>query len=103
MKSVRIGYRTYKVKMVKRVDKEDSYGSCATHSGVIKIRAGQSPDEKANTIIHEILHGIWHDKVLGMSDNTEEKVVTALSNGLIALMRNNPKFMGQIQRMIDEA
>lgn len=100
MKSVRIGYRTYQVQLVKRVDKDDSYGSCSTHSGIIKIREKQNSEEKANTIIHEVLHGIWHDKVIGLSDSTEEKIVTALSNGLISLMRDNPKFMAEIQRMV---
>ena len=103
--TVRIGYREYTISFVKRFTDGDHIGECEnpakhTHAkGKIRIKAGQEPVEKANTIMHEINHAIAYTYGLNLSDDMEERVVTAFTNGLIAFIRDNPKFVIKLLRL----
>ena len=55
----------------------------------IKIASGLKPDRKAETVMHEVLHCLFH----GLGENEahdDERLVRALSCGLIQVLRDNP-------------
>jgi hypothetical protein len=55
----------------------------------IRIVAGQPLTVERETIVHELLHALWHDA--GLPAQYEEKVVSALSPRLVAVCRANGK------------
>lgn len=105
MKNLKIGYREYTISFVKRFTDGDHVGECEnpgshTHAkGKIRIKKGQDSVEKANTILHEVMHAIAYTQGMNLSDNTEERVVTAFTNGLIGFIRDNPKFVIKLLRL----
>lgn len=104
--TLRIGYKDFTVSFVDKVDKGKSLGSCQPYAGrtkykgQIKIAKRLPKREKANTVLHEVMHAIIYAQGVEYTEKEEEQAVTAFTNGLIALMRDNPKFMAEIQRMV---
>lgn len=63
----------------------------------IHIGKGQKGARLADTVLHEINHAIY--RVWGLSDtDDEERTVTAMSTGLICVMRDNPGFAKWLSR-----
>lgn len=57
---------------------------------IIKIDAGLKPQRKAETIMHEVLHCLFH--ALGENEaHDDERLVRALSCGLVQVLRDNPE------------
>ena len=58
----------------------------------IYIKPGRPPVEEMNTLIHELLHVIIHDRALmpGDLEEHEEKLVTGMADGLTELLIRNP-------------
>ena len=101
--TVRVGYKTYRVEFPIRVDHQDSLGEAAHSIGRIRVQAGMNDEETANTLLHEVLHGLVWQAVDGCSLLTsaqEELVVRTFANGLCAAMRDNPQLMPTIQRAL---
>ena len=52
--------------------------------------------DRLNILLHETLHGVWlhwgMDETTN-SENTEEAVVTSIANGLTTVIRDNPDFL----------
>ena len=69
----------------------------------ITIQKGLSPLDEANTLLHEILHGVSYINSLTQtgqpldSENKEEVVINTITNGLAQVFRDNkwllPYFM----------
>lgn len=102
---LKIGYKEYHMYFVKKIDGGATFGDCTSlcgSRGVIRIAKGQKKVEKANTILHEIIHALVYVQGLepDLKGDKEEKVVLSLTNGLIQFMRDNPKVMNQIMKMI---
>jgi hypothetical protein len=95
---LKIGYRDFRLSFIKQVDGGENLGCCDVHAGRIRVQKKQSSVDLANTTLHEILHAIWHHQGLTFSAKTEERVVNALSNGLTAFIRDNPKFILRLLR-----
>ena len=101
--TLKIGYKKYLMYFVKKLDGGKTQGDCANHDGVkgvIRIAKGQHKVEKANTVLHEILHAICHVQGLNLTDKEEERIVLSLTNGLIDFMRENPKMVEQLQGLV---
>lgn len=56
--------------------------------------------ETVDSIIHEVLHGIWRMMDLEMEEE-EEHIVTVLATGLTTVMRDNPDLFLKLQDMVD--
>lgn len=97
---IRIGYRDFTIRFVDKVDAEGSLGDCEKNTGKIRVMKGMDGAEKANVVLHEITHAIIHAQGLDLSEKTEEKVVLAIANGMISFMRDNPRFMGRLLRLL---
>lgn len=52
-----------------------------------------------DTLLHEILHGIYYLFQLSKGDS-EERVVSALSTGLLTVLIDNPEIIKYIQRTV---
>ena len=57
--------------------------------------------ETVDSIIHEVLHGLFAMFDLKMSDDQEEHVVSALATGLTTVMKDNPDLFPALQDMVD--
>ena len=73
----------------------DSYGEYDHRKNTITITSGLSPLDEANTLLHEILHGISYINSLTQSgqpldtENKEEVVINTMTNGLAQVFRDN--------------
>lgn len=92
---IHLGYQDIIVTEVDAID--NTQGSYNNETHEIKIKGGQGNREQLNTILHEILHSIVYAyglKCEFKDDDTEEKIVNALGNGLTeALVRNKDLVM----------
>ena len=57
--------------------------------------------ETVDSVIHEILHGLFYTMRIDVDDTTEERIVSALSSGLVTVMVDNPDLFYSLQDMID--
>lgn len=87
---VRVGYVDYQI--VPTYDSDGDKGKCDFDSRVIFVRDNLSQPERANTLLHEILHAAW--EMGDLADGcAEEKIVNVLANQLTAIWRDNPEFV----------
>lgn len=93
-KKVRIGYLDYKIEEYQDDEFEGDY---SPQSQRIRIRTlGRSSAFIANTLLHEVMHGVYYHSSLkspNSSDSdteTEENVVNGMSNMLSQVFRDNP-------------
>lgn len=97
-KQIKVGAKSYAVKAMDRVKATDEglLGHCSPFSETIEIAPDQSPGNAVNTLLHEVLHAIWHAYDLGDAAS-EEPAVTRLSTGLAAVFSDNPEFVAWIR------
>lgn len=91
-KTVRVGCFSYAVTVIEEEGAEIAGIAGAMHSlrQRIRIRAGMTPHQVANTFIHEVLHAIHY--VYGLSDDSDEETFTELTaNGMCAFWQDNPE------------
>jgi hypothetical protein len=98
LKGLKIGRRFYKVK---RQYLPKDYGRVNLNRGVIRIDDPQPPFVVADATLHEILHAIWADRRLPERP-TEERVVTALAQGLVTVLYENPRLLAYIDGLLKE-
>lgn len=102
--TVKIGTRTYTIKHQGRLA-GDCLGLCFAPSGkakgLILIKTGQTPRNEFDTIIHEVLHGICDQKNLKLEHDEEERIVTALANGLTRFFKDNPDYTESLMSLLD--
>jgi hypothetical protein len=95
---IRIGYQDVTIEREKASFSKptDSYGEYDHRKNSITIQSELSNLDEANTLIHEILHGISYTSSLTVggqpldTDNKEEVVINQITNGLAQVFRDNP-------------
>ncbi|HEY3645504.1 MAG TPA: hypothetical protein VGM16_09210 [Gammaproteobacteria bacterium] len=87
---------------VKRQYLPKDYGRVDLDRGVIRIDDPQPPFVVADATLHEILHAIWAERGLPERPR-EERVVTALAQGLAAVFRDNPGLLIYMDKLVKEA
>lgn len=92
-KKVRLMGREYSIKYT---DDLQVLGDCTPSKCQIRIQEGQHPVEEADTVIHEIMHGICYLMNLDLSDEMEEHVVRKLATGLTQAFVDNPNLLTYI-------
>ena len=97
---IKIGYADYKIekRSSQFCEREDMFGDCDTKLSRIRYNIAQSRKELANTILHEILHALFHTEGITVPARTEEFVVRNLANGLLGFIQDNPKFLNWLKR-----
>lgn len=92
-KAVVIGHRTYRIRSwpPSKANRANGEGRIVFPRDLILVRTkNRSGPQQANTLLHEITHGIWHEIGLAPKDG-EERIVFAMSNMMIATIRDNPE------------
>jgi predicted Zn-dependent protease len=91
VKPIRVGYRHYQVRDWTQADQAitEAHGMCDKLRGVIYVCTDAEPLVVVDTLIHEILHAIWHEYGLGDSE-AEERCVLVLASGLTQVLADNP-------------
>ena len=104
-KTIKIGYQDITIERETSTfqKQSDAYGEYEHRKNQITIQKGLSPLDEANTLLHEILHGVSYINSLTQtgqpldSENKEEVVINTLTNGLAQVFRDNkwllPYFM----------
>jgi|TARA_R110000796_G_C14212630_1_gene393451 hypothetical protein len=96
---VRVGYKDIKIKYVrpdyKKWEMTDCFGEYDYRQNIINIQHDLCGQERANTIIHEIMHaavqvsGLNQEKAALEKDEHEEAVVNQLTNVMMGVFRDN--------------
>lgn len=96
IKEVDILGKIYNVREVKDMASvDDAVGKCKPEACQIWIAKDQHPQQHRDTLLHEILHGVWSE--MGISEDVkeeqEETVVRRLGTGLLYVLRHNPELL----------
>lgn len=96
---VKVGYKDIKIKYVrpdyKKWEMTDCFGEYDYRQNIINIQHDLCGQERANTIIHEIMHaavqvsGLNQEKAALEKDEHEEAVVNQLTNVMMGVFRDN--------------
>lgn len=85
IEKVNILGREYRVEFKKIPDADgvSQYGRNDLNKGIIRVNP-KSPNVDS-TLVHEVLHGIFHESGLShlFTSDTEEAIVVAVENGLV--------------------
>jgi hypothetical protein len=63
---------------IREADLDDNFGECHWEKRLIKILRGQCPQERLDTLIHEVIHAV--------DEKLSEKKVFALANVITAVL-----------------
>jgi hypothetical protein len=95
MHKVRIGYRDFKIKPFPQGFGERLDGETDFSNLTIMFHESLDPSVKSSTLLHEILHVVFDEFALA-KDDCEERVVSAFTNGLCQVIRDNPDVLAFI-------
>ncbi len=100
-KKVKIGAQVYALSRKEKVyqDGSEVMGLCHKNISVIEYGSQYPEEVLADTVLHEVLHAVWHN-YLDEPQAEEEKAVTMLAHGLIQVIRDNPKFIDELRGML---
>lgn len=94
---IRVGYQDFVVTRSKDATHTDrAHGYTRKDDAHIHINIHSNKVNNANTLLHEVLHAVVYTQGMDLSDDMEETVVNALSNGLTQVIRDNPQFIHYI-------
>jgi len=91
-KKVKVSYLDYIIEEMPLdvVVSESKHGDCDHAANLIRVQvACHSPQQQANTLLHEITHAMFH--MYGISLKSEEAAVTGLANAWCQVKRDNPE------------
>ena len=110
--NVRVGYKDIKIKYVrpeyKKWQMTDCFGEYDYRQNTISIQHDLCGQERANTIIHEIMHaavqvaGLNQEKAALEKDEHEEAVVNQLTNVMMGVFRDNPWIVEMLKNDLDK-
>jgi hypothetical protein len=85
-KRLKIIGKRYKIRVVEKVDDEDSDGESCPVTQTLTAKQEHGFENARDTVLHEAIHGVDHQMHLGLS----EQQVEGLGTGMLALLRENP-------------
>ena len=105
-KKIKVMCRDYIVRAMNAHEEGDNqvFGRCDRELALITVDTRCSSQKQAHTLLHELIHsiifemGIYKHFHAGDRTITEEDVTTSISNGLAAVIRDNPGLMQIIQK-----
>jgi hypothetical protein len=99
MDSVKIGAVWHKVVYTKNLTSDDGRpldGQIDHGAALINIKANMDKQVQAQTLLHEILHGI--EVQTGRRRELKEPMIDALAYGIYQVMRDNPQLVKMITK-----
>ncbi len=98
--SVRVGPYDIKIRELDPSDAEKNYGEFHSEKMEIRLRKEfSSPQQAADTLLHEILHAVWMIGGLSHRDG-EERLVASLATQICAVVRQNPDIVKFLQKAL---
>lgn len=88
-KTVRVMGKRYKMRVVDKVDDEDSDGECDSSVQVCLLKRNVGFEPAIDTAWHEACHAVEQQLNLEMDHQMFQQFVV----GILALMRDNPSFV----------
>jgi hypothetical protein len=82
----------YSISEVSEEESPNALGTCNGDEYAITIRGGLNTLCTADTLLHEVLHGILACQGRQEDEETEERFVRSLATGLVSVLKNNPEF-----------
>ena len=99
---IKIGPYDCEVKFVRIEEGEGRLGDYSSRTNMIRIDSSMSDRRRiVETLLHEVLHAIYYSYTLSPGDG-EERVVSVLSTGLAAVLRDNPEFTALLAKELPE-
>ena len=96
-KELRVMGRDYIIVFEKETTfKSSAAGLCDNQKMIITIMEDQHPVEELDTVIHELLHAIWHHMSMGEHLPEEEVLVRKTAGGLTQVFLDNPHLIKYI-------
>ena len=101
---IKVGYKEYKLEEWKQTvaSANEAQGQFFSKEGVIGYVTTEKGVSHANTILHEVMHGIIYQWNMELDDKVEETVVSGLANGLTTVFVDNPKLLDYLRLKIKE-
>jgi hypothetical protein len=100
-KSLRIGPYDIPVKItdIKAEEGRVLFGTYSALGSIELNPIAPNPIHAADTVLHEILHGVYGNSGLGPISE-EEQICSALSTGLLQVLRDNPKLVAWLTKAL---
>lgn len=94
---IKIGAVDYTIELQDKLE-DDDYGCCDPHTQTITLSKDQNRQAVGDTLLHEIMHAIWHESGLfAVKRPDEEQIVRTTSTWLCLVFRDNPKVLSFIK------
>lgn len=76
-------------------DLDAASGKCMPSKCLILLAGDQDVQQQRDTLLHELLHGLWSEMGLSeeVKDEHEETIVRRLGTALLYVLRANPELM----------
>ena len=103
---VKVGYQEIDIVIEKAsfTKPSDSYGEFDQRKNTISIQKDLSDPDYVCTLLHEIIHAVVYYYNLTHTLDTESKeenVVNGITNGLMAVFKDNPNILTEFQHKIN--
>jgi len=114
---IQIGYLTFQVEgrygLTVSEEDEDEYAQtgdpirgCLSHEdGSLRYDAAMGRRQRANTLVHEVMHGCYHQAGLHAHPDLarmEEFLVESLTNAMVDFMVRNPEYTRHVIESLEE-
>lgn len=95
LEKIEVGGFTYNIIPLEGTDAEDFHGLCNRDDKTIALRVGDAGPNYADTVLHETLHAVFHERSMAsvIPVEHEEFIVASIATGLIEVIRRNPEFL----------
>lgn len=103
-KTIKIGPYDYKIVHKKIREGEACVGDfCSTRSR-IRVTTGMNDIRTVETLLHEVLHAVYYSFNIGhgLDEAAEENIISLVSTGLAATLRDNPEFAEVLYTVLKE-
>lgn len=99
-RTIRVGFREMGLCFLPEIELGDARGQWRPGESRIVVGSYLSPQDQAETVLHEVLHGCYPSfdmpETVG-SDDVEELVVSTLAANLSQVIRDNPKLVSWLR------
>lgn len=96
-----IGHKRYTIQFIDN-PLGDHQGLCELDKNLIYVAQDRPSGDVANTIIHECLHAIFDAYGLDYEDEEEERLVTAIANGISQAIQRNPALIKKLAVLLND-
>lgn len=99
---IKVGCFDYSVEELDKVvvDGTEAYGSHDFGNLVIKVQKEMPDSIQASALMHEVMHAIFGFTGLYRTEEDEEHLVEALTNGICSVFKDNPQLLDYLKHKL---